>query len=185
MSPVTDVVAQPATDAAPAKPTARMALDHGQLTRALKIAEFGVCAKSPVEAQRGVLVETGRSRATLTTFDYETAVSVAVPGSAGTGSSLLHFTQLKKALAAMVAGETKAQAERTPDALAQLTPQQRRIVRLAAEGRSNREIAERLFLSPRTVGFHLYRVFPLLGVTSRGQLRDLVDAGTSEPRPVI
>ncbi|MER6123287.1 DNA polymerase III subunit beta [Streptomyces sp. NPDC001795] len=118
MSPVTDVVAQPATDAAPAKPTARMALDHGQLTRALKIAEFGVCAKSPVEAQRGVLVEAGRSRATLTTFDYETAVSVAVPGSAGTGSSLLHFTQLKKALAAMVAGETKAQAERTSVSLA-------------------------------------------------------------------
>ncbi|GAB3086463.1 helix-turn-helix transcriptional regulator [Isoptericola nanjingensis] len=78
-----------------------------------------------------------------------------------------------------------AVAERTPDALAQLTPQQRRIVRLAAEGRTNREIAERLFLSPRTVGFHLYRVFPLLGVTSRGQLRDLVDAGASEPRPVI
>ncbi|MCK9792759.1 AAA family ATPase [Isoptericola sp. 4D.3] len=78
-----------------------------------------------------------------------------------------------------------AVAERTPDALAQLTPQQRRIVRLAAEGRTNREIAERLFLSPRTVGFHLYRVFPVLGVTSRAQLRDLVDAGASEAGPVI
>jgi len=78
-----------------------------------------------------------------------------------------------------------AVAERTPDALAQLTPQQRRIVRLAAEGRTNREIAERLFLSPRTVGFHLYRVFPLLGVTSRAQLRDLVDAGSRDAGPVI
>jgi len=75
--------------------------------------------------------------------------------------------------------------ERTPDTLAQLTPQQRRIVRLAAQGRTNREIAERLFLSPRTVGFHLYRVFPVLGVTSRAQLRDLVDAGPAEPGPVI
>jgi len=77
-----------------------------------------------------------------------------------------------------------AVAERTPDALAQLTPQQRRIVRLAAQGRTNREIAERLFLSPRTVGFHLYRVFPLLGVTSRAQLRDLVDAAADQG-PVI
>lgn len=103
---------------AAAKPTADMTLDHGQLTRALKIAEFGVCAKSPAEAQRGVLIETGRSRATFTTFDYETAVSVTVPGSARKGSSLLHFAQLKKALAAMVAGETKTQAERTTVSLA-------------------------------------------------------------------
>ncbi|WP_146197483.1 LuxR family transcriptional regulator [Promicromonospora sp. AC04] len=60
-------------------------------------------------------------------------------------------------------------------ALASLTPQQREIVLLAAQGLTNREIAERLFLSPRTVGMHLYRVFPQLGVTSRTQLRDIVD----------
>ncbi|WP_329020407.1 DNA polymerase III subunit beta [Streptomyces sp. NBC_01601] len=111
MSPA--IVATPAVTPAPAKPTARLTLDHGQLTRALKIAEFAVAAKSPAEAQRGVLIETGRGRATLTTFDYETAVSVTVPGSARKGGSLLHFAQLQKALAAMVAGETKAQAERT------------------------------------------------------------------------
>ncbi|WP_402462286.1 AAA family ATPase [Isoptericola aurantiacus] len=77
------------------------------------------------------------------------------------------------------AGELRASgvavADRAPDALAQLTAQQRRIVHLAARGRTNRQIAEELFLSPRTVGFHLYRVFPLLGVTSRAQLRDLVE----------
>ncbi|MGW2686447.1 DNA polymerase III subunit beta family protein [Streptomyces sp. NPDC001414] len=111
---VTDAPAAPA----PAKPTARMILDHGPLTRALKIAEFGVGAKSPSEAQRGVFIETGRGRATLTTFDYETAVSVSVPGRARKGGSLLHFGQLQKALAAMVAGETKAQAERTSVSLA-------------------------------------------------------------------
>lgn len=60
-------------------------------------------------------------------------------------------------------------------ALANLTPQQRQIVLLAARGLTNREIGERLFLSPRTVGMHLYRVFPRLGVTSRTQLRDIVD----------
>lgn len=52
----------------------------------------------------------------------------------------------------------------------ELTPQQRQIAQLAARGLSNREIAARLFLSPRTVGFHLYNVFPKLQVTSRAQL---------------
>jgi DNA-binding CsgD family transcriptional regulator len=59
-------------------------------------------------------------------------------------------------------------------ALTELTPQQQQIVRLAARGLSNREIGERLFLSPRTVGSHLYRSYPKLGVSTRAQLRDLV-----------
>ncbi|MET9821889.1 AAA family ATPase [Streptomyces sp. NPDC006349] len=63
----------------------------------------------------------------------------------------------------------------TPRALTELSPQQQQIVRLAARGLTNREIGERLFLSPRTVGSHLYRVFPKLGVTARSQLRDAVD----------
>ncbi|MFF1872377.1 AAA family ATPase [Kitasatospora herbaricolor] len=63
---------------------------------------------------------------------------------------------------------------RQPDATMELTPQQLAIVDLAAQGLSNKEIAARLFLSPRTVGFHLNRAFPKLGVTSRFQLRDLV-----------
>ncbi|MFJ9456377.1 AAA family ATPase [Kitasatospora sp. NPDC101447] len=60
-------------------------------------------------------------------------------------------------------------------ALRSLTPQRQRIVRLAAQGLTNRQIGERLFLSPRTVGTHLYQVFPALGVTSRSQLRDVVE----------
>ncbi|WP_405802984.1 AAA family ATPase [Streptomyces sp. NBC_01187] len=63
----------------------------------------------------------------------------------------------------------------TPDALAELSPQQQQIVRLAARGLTNREIGEKLFLSPRTVGSHLYRSFPKLGITARSQLRDLVE----------
>jgi DNA-binding CsgD family transcriptional regulator/uncharacterized protein YciW len=62
-----------------------------------------------------------------------------------------------------------------PDALARLSPQQQQIIRLAARGLTNREIGERLFLSPRTVGSHLYRSFPKLGVAARSQLRDLVE----------
>jgi DNA-binding CsgD family transcriptional regulator len=70
-----------------------------------------------------------------------------------------------------------------PGALAGLSPQQQQIVRLAARGLTNREIGERLFLSPRTVGSHLYRTFPKLGVTARSQLRDVVDAADAADEP--
>ena len=61
-----------------------------------------------------------------------------------------------------------------PDALWELTPQQRQIVRLASDGLTNREIGDRLFLSPRTVSSHLYRSYPKLGVAGRNQLRDVI-----------
>ena len=69
-----------------------------------------------------------------------------------------------------------------PDALAELTPQQRQIVRLASDGLTNRQIGDRLFLSPRTVSSHLYRSYPKLGVAGRNQLRDVIArASTATP----
>ena len=68
------------------------------------------------------------------------------------------------------------------DALGELTPQQRQIVRLASDGLTNREIGDRLFLSPRTVSSHLYRSYPKLGVAGRNQLRDVI-ARASTPTP--
>ncbi len=56
--------------------------------------------------------------------------------------------------------------------LSALTRQERRIADLTAGGLTNREIGERMHLSPRTVGSHLYRAFPKLGITSRAALRD-------------
>jgi DNA-binding CsgD family transcriptional regulator len=53
----------------------------------------------------------------------------------------------------------------------ELTEQERQIAALAAQGLSNRQIAERLYISHRTVGSHLYRIFPKLGVVSRAQLQ--------------
>jgi DNA-binding NarL/FixJ family response regulator len=47
---------------------------------------------------------------------------------------------------------------------------------MAADGLTNREIGEKLFLSHRTIGTHLHRVYPKLGVTSRGQLRRALEA---------
>jgi DNA-binding CsgD family transcriptional regulator len=58
-----------------------------------------------------------------------------------------------------------ARAPRQP-----LSPQELQIAQMAASGLSNREIADRLFLSHRTVGAHLYRVFPKLGIVSRLEL---------------
>jgi DNA-binding CsgD family transcriptional regulator len=75
-------------------------------------------------------------------------------------------------------GELRAagdHAESETPALDTLSAQERQIARLAARGLSNREIGQRLFLSPRTVGSHLYRIFPKLKVTSRGQLAAHLD----------
>jgi ATP/maltotriose-dependent transcriptional regulator MalT len=54
--------------------------------------------------------------------------------------------------------------------LTELTPQELQIVRLVSEGLSNRQVAEQLFLSPRTVEYHLYKVYPKLGIGSRADL---------------
>ena len=70
--------------------------------------------------------------------------------------------------------ELRASGERSrrhvPEARDELTAQELQIAQLAAEGLSNREIGQRLFLSHRTISTHLYRVFPKLGITSRAEL---------------
>ena len=58
----------------------------------------------------------------------------------------------------------------SPDARDELTPQEVQIAEMAADGLTNREIGQRLYLSHRTVGSHLYRIFPKLGVSSRAEL---------------
>ncbi|MCD5310559.1 LuxR family transcriptional regulator [Kineosporia babensis] len=58
----------------------------------------------------------------------------------------------------------------------ELTAQELRIAGLAAQGLTNKQIGEELFLSHRTVGTHLYKIFPKLGIGSRAALRDALDA---------
>ena len=59
---------------------------------------------------------------------------------------------------------------RVPEARDQLTAQELQIAQLVAQGLSNREIGQRLYLSHRTISTHLYRIFPKLGITSRAEL---------------
>lgn len=72
------------------------------------------------------------------------------------------------------AGETSR--KRLPGAWDNLSPQELQIAQMAAQGLSNREIGQQLYLSHRTVGSHLYRIFPKLGVTSRAQLHQALSA---------
>jgi DNA-binding CsgD family transcriptional regulator len=71
-------------------------------------------------------------------------------------------------------GQTRFRPD--PSACQQLTPQEREIAVLAAAGLTNKQIAGRLYLSHRTVGAHLHRVFGKLGITTRVALRDALAA---------
>ena len=68
---------------------------------------------------------------------------------------------------------------RRPAAFEQLTPQELQVARLAADGLSNREIGAQLYLSHRTIAFHLHQIYGKLEITSRAQLHRVLDLGSA------
>jgi DNA-binding CsgD family transcriptional regulator len=81
----------------------------------------------------------------------------------------------------LATGETVR--KRTVATLDELTPQEVQVARLAVGGQTNPEIAVQLYLSPRTVEWHLRKVFGKLGVSSRKELlAALSDVGAAEVR---
>jgi len=80
----------------------------------------------------------------------------------------------------LATGETVR--KRTVETRGDLTAQEAQIARLARDGLSNPEIGTRLFISPRTVQYHLRKVFTKLGISSRNQLdRVLPDSAAIRP----
>ena len=75
----------------------------------------------------------------------------------------------------LATGETAR--KRTADTRDELTPQETQIAQFARDGLSNAEIGARLFISPRTVEYHLHKVFTKLGITTRGHLNRALPGG--------
>ena len=128
-----------------------------------------------------------RGRSCRRAPSWHTARSCAAPGAAPTrarccGAALERFDALGAApWADRAAAELRATGEtarkRDASTLDQLTPQELQIARLVAEGGRNRDVAARLFLSPKTVEYHLRKVFQKLDIGARADLIRLVSSG--------
>jgi DNA-binding NarL/FixJ family response regulator len=82
----------------------------------------------------------------------------------------------------LATGETAR--KRTVETSAALTTQEALIARLARDGLSNPEIGTRLFISPRTVQYHLRKIFTKLDISSRNQLDRVLPGDPTTVRPL-
>jgi DNA-binding NarL/FixJ family response regulator len=99
-----------------------------------------------------------------------------------TNSRRWGWTRSPRARTELFATGGKAR-KRTVETRDELTSQERQIAQLARDGLSNPEIGARLFLSPRTVEWHLHKVFTKLDIRSRHELSDALPSSESELAP--
>lgn len=147
---------------------------------------------APVARLEAVLAGDAAERWLLDASRARLALGEQLRRSRSSARARQHLLAARDGFAAMAAepwlarvdGELRACGHRTTQQrrgdLNALTAQELQIAQLAASGMSNKQIAERLYLSHRTVGAHLYRIFPKLGVTSRAGLRDAMSPPAAE-----
>ncbi len=123
--------------------------------------------------------EGGYARAPAATADYEHDLMVVREEFGGDAFAVAWAEGLSLSMAEAMTYATRRRGARgrPSSGWASLTPAEHDVARLAGEGLTNREIGERLFVSPRTVGTHLAHIFTKLGVTSR---KELATAGGSQ-----
>lgn len=133
----------------------------------------GECADAELETARTHLLygEWLRRHRRITDARTHLAAALAAFDTAGAAP----FTE-RAAAELRAAGVSAAASAPQNGPAATLTSQELQIAQLAASGLSNREIADRIYVSHRTVAAHLYKVFPKLGITSRNQLHGALGA---------
>ena len=113
----------------------------------------------------GRSAETARIDDLLAAARHGRSGALVIRGEAGVGkTALLDYAAATAGMRVLRGTGIESEAE---------LPQELQVVRLAASGATNRDIAAQLFISPRTVSHHLYRAFPKLGVTNRTALARL------------
>ncbi|WP_343954678.1 LuxR C-terminal-related transcriptional regulator, partial [Nonomuraea longicatena] len=156
----------------------------GHFTRAVELHERG--GGRPLEEARTRLLYGEWLRRERRRAEARPHLRTALAGFERLGAAL--FAERARA-ELRAAGESRPVRQDAADLVARLTPQELQVARLAADGLSNRAIGARLFLSPRTVGYHLSNAYPKLGVSSRAALATLAaltrrdGPGPADPPP--
>nr|WP_296769297.1 LuxR family transcriptional regulator [Rhodococcus sp. (in: high G+C Gram-positive bacteria)] len=131
----------------------------------------------PVERARAQLHYGEWLRRNRRPGDARRALSSALDTFDNLGATM--FADIARAELRAAGGTRTGVSDGVAGGWASLTAQEQHIASLAAEGLTNREIGEQLHLSPRTIGSHLYHVYPKLGVSKRHELRRVIDTAVS------
>jgi len=172
---------------------AQMAADRLECLPMEGAGPFVVAVRAHVDA----LVAGDALALSASSDQFEAMGSMLLAAEAAAQEAVVHTAAGRKGSAATARGRatvlmSRCEGARTPalldlttdPAMATLTDREREVVRLAASGLTNRDIAERLFVSVRTVTTHLYRSYSKLGVNDREHLAALLDTGPNdEPIP--